>query len=133
MNIMFKKIINWFKRKETIIEPIFKIEIKESRFSTDWVYIRYSNDNGRNWYVITRGERDIDCMKWNKYKIDTLYIRITDIQDFMINNHFNSFEDCVKYNDDVVKWVEEHNEKYYKEYLGPIKAGKEFIENFNKK
>ena len=40
--------------KENIfkIKPIFKIEIKESWFSKDWVYIRYSPNNGWTWYVL---------------------------------------------------------------------------------
>ena len=129
----FKQIIKWFKEDVLNIKPIFKIEIKESWFSPDYVYIRYSPNNGYKWYVITGGERDYETnCRWKKYKVATAYYKIDCIETVINANNLNSYENCKAYVEKVYDWVEEHNAKAYEEYMNKIQPGRDFIKNFNK-
>lgn len=121
--------------KENIfkIKPIFKIEIKESWFSKDWVYIRYSPNNGWDWYVIVEEVTDSSVNKWDKYKIETRYIKITDIEMFMQCNDLSTFEKCEQFCQKIYNWVREHNKHEYSEYVKKVNPGRNFVENFNNK
>ena len=121
--------------KENIfkIKPIFKIEIKESWFSKDWLYIRYSPNNGWKWYVIIEEVMDSNENKWDKYKVETRYVKITVIKDFLYIHDLSSFEKCEQFCEKIYNWVREHNERAYAEYIKEVKPGRDFIENFNNK
>ena len=127
------KCVLYIKEKILKIKPIFKIQIKESSFSSDWVYIRYSPNNGWNWYVIVDYDHDLNVVDWYKYKIVTKYIKINDVKGFIQRNQMNSFENCEKYCNKIYKFVKEHNECEYNEYVNKTKPGRDFVKQFNKK
>lgn len=126
-------IFKFIKEKIFKIKPIFKIEIKESWFSKDWLYIRYSPNNGWKWYVIVEEVMDSNENKWDKYKVETRYVKITDIKDFLYIHDLSSFEKCEQFCEKIYNWVREHNERAYTEYIKEIKPGRDFIEKFNNK
>lgn len=126
-------ILKFIKENIFKIKPIFKIEIKESWFSKDWVYIRYSSNNGWNWYVIVEETIDADENKWDKYKVETRYVKITCIEDFMKYNDLSSFEKCEQFCEKIYDWVREHNERAYSEYVKKVNPGRNFVEKFNNK
>lgn len=130
MNI-FKKLVVLIKEKFFNIKPEFKVEIKESWFSTDWVYIRYTD--GYDWYVIVEETIDADENKWDRYKVETRYLGITDIESFMKYNDFSTFEKCDQFCQKIYDWVREHNEHAYSEYVKKVNPGRNFVEQFNNK
>ena len=132
MNI-FKSIVKFIKENIFKIKPIFKIEIKESWFSKDWVYIRYSSNNGWKWHVIIDWRHDVSVAAWDKYKVDTEYVRINEVKEFIDKNQLNTFENCEKYNEKVYKMIKEHNEREYNEYVSKTQPGRDFVKQFNKK
>jgi hypothetical protein len=121
--------------KENIfnIKPIFKIKIKESWFSKDYVYICYSHNNGWKWYVIIDYRHDVNVVAWDKYKVDTKYIQINKVKEFIDKNQLNTFENCKKYNEKIYKLIKEHNEHEYTDYINKTKPGRDFVKQFNKK
>ncbi len=132
MNI-FKKLIVFIKEKVFNIKPEFKIEIKESWFSKDWVYIRYSPNNGWKWRVIINYNYDTSIAAWDKYKVDIEYIRINEVKDFIDENQLNTFENCEMYNEKVYKMIKDHNDREYNEYVSKTQPGRDFVKQFNKK
>ena len=130
MNI-FKKFIIYIKEKVFNIKPEFNIEIKECWFSKDWLYIRYTD--GYNWYYIVEEAIDTHENKWNKYKVCTRCIKITNIESFMKHNDLSTFEKCEQFCKNVYNWVNEHNERAYSEYIKKVNPGRTFVKNFNSK
>ena len=130
---MMKRFFKWIKENIFDIKPIFKIKIETSWFSDDYVCIKYSNDNGHRWYVITTSESDIDENRWRKLKVDTRYIRIEDVEDFIRYNDLETYEGCCKLVSKVYDEVVEHNKVAYENYLNRTEPAREFIKKFNEK
>ena len=126
-------IFKFIKENILKIKPIFRIEIKESWFSKDWVYIRYSSNNGWKWRVIICYNYDTSIAAWDKYKVDIEYIQINNVKEFIDENQLNTFENCENYNEKVYKMIKEHNEREYNEYVSKTQPGRDFVKQFNKK
>jgi hypothetical protein len=126
-------ILKFIKENIFRIKPIFKIEIKESWFSKDWVYIRYSPNNGWKLRVLITYNYDTSIAAWDKYKVDIEYIKINEVKEFIDENQLNTFENCEKYNEKVYKMIKEHNEREYNEYVNNTQPGRDFVKQFNKK
>ena len=130
---MIKRFFKWIKENIFNIKPIFKIKIETSWFSDDYVCIKFSNDNGHRWYVITTSESDVDENRWCKIKVATRYIRIEDVEDFIRYNNLETYEGCCKLVSKVYDEVEKHNKVLYEQYLNRTEPAREFIKKFNKK
>jgi hypothetical protein len=130
---MFRKLYKFIKEYILRIKPIFKMKIKTSWFSNDYVYICYSTNNGWTWHTIVDSRRDIDETRWDKRCIDTLYVKVPDIQMFIKANHLDNLDSCRIFNSNVYRQVEEHNEKAYKKYIEQISRGRNYIKEYNSK
>ena len=83
--------------------------------------------------MITRSESDIDENRWRKLKVDTRYIRIEDVEDFIRYNNLETYEGCCKLVSKVYDEVKKHNKLAYENYLNRTEPAREFIKKFNKK
>ena len=130
-DIEMNKLITFIKERIFKIKPIFKVKVEKSWFSKKWYCLKFSKNNGWDWEYILEVDDNYD-MPYIRQFAEIKYMKIDSIEGF-ITNKMQTYEDCVKHNDEVVKIAERqtqiNRDRYYKE----LADAEEIMNRINKK
>lgn len=125
------KLITFIKERIFKIKPIFRVKVEKSWFSNNWYCLKFSKNNGWNWEYILEVNKNYDKPYVRQFA-EVSYMRISSIEGF-ITYRMQTYEDCVRYNDEVIKIAEQqtkiNRDRYYKE----LADAKKIMKRINKK
>lgn len=121
---MFK----WFKEKVLGIKPIFKIELEKAHSDGLWYYIKFSNNNGWTWQYIL-DETWVPFSYCDEKETEHKWFSVKNLKYAV--EEFKTYDDCVKYNNRVIKKIEQYNEFQRKQYDERIREAEKLIEKIN--
>lgn len=126
---MIKKFITFIKERVFGIKPIFKIQVEKCSWSNEYVYIKFSKNNGWKWEYIVGQYYDA----WSEYNGDRVEVRSFYCEDVeYLLDKLNTYEDCIAYNKKVYDSVKEHNKLKKEQYLSKKKQVNDLMKKYNK-
>lgn len=128
---MVKTIFKFIKEDILQIKPIFKIKIEESWFSKEYYCVKFSENNGWTWTYLLKSTKIAFPSFPGEEALEKLVVNINNVVGFAKN--FKTIDDCIKYNQDAINKMREHNAICKKEYLQKLNNTQEKIRKFNSK
>ena len=128
---MVKTIYRFIKENILQIKPIFKVKIEESWFSKEYYYVKFSKNNGWTWTYLLKSIKIAFPSFPGEEALEKLVVNRNNVVGFAKN--FKTIDDCIKYNQDTINKMKEHNAICKEEYLQKLKTSTKDIKEFNKR
>lgn len=125
-----KNIFRWFKENVLGIKKVFKLKVKESCFSPQYYYFKFSNNNGWTWEYIIREDNDVFSY-CDELEPGIKYFSACDIESRA--KDFSTYEKCREHNDWVMNNINKTNKQRREKYYKSIKNAKSVAKKINKK
>lgn len=125
-----KRIFKFIKEDVLGIKEAFKIKIEECWFNSDYYNIKFSKNNGWTWdYLLSK--RLSSSGKWPMYYKEKLGAHFMHLRNILKN--LDSYEDCVEYNEDVIREINIANAAAADHYNREKQAFDIYMKVFNRK
>lgn len=118
----------WFKEEVLGIKPIFKIKIETSWFSKVWFCVKFSNNNGWTWTYLLTDDWKIPS-PYSEKETAIKYFQADNLE--YIKEQFKTYDDCIKYNQNVEKSIKDYNQKKKEAYYKNVNSSQKFMNEFN--
>lgn len=125
-----KNIFRWFKENVLGIKKVFKLKVKESCFSPQYYYFKFSNNNGWTWEYIIREDNDVFSY-CDELEPGIKYFSACDIESRA--KDFSTYEKCREHNDWVMNNINKTNKQRREKYYKSIENAKSVAKKINKK
>ena len=125
-----KNIFRWFKENVLGIKKVFKLKVKESCFSPQYYYFKFSNNNGWTWEYIIREDNDVFSY-CDELEPGIKYFSACDIESRA--KDFSTYEKCREHNDWVMDKINKTNKQRREKYYKSIENAKSVAKKINKK
>ena len=112
-----KNIFRWFKENVLGIKKVFKLKVKESCFSPQYYYFKFSNNNVYSY-----------C---DELEPGIKYFSACDIESRA--KDFSTYEKCREHNDWVMNNINKTNKQRREKYYKSIENAKSVAKKINKK
>lgn len=114
-----KNIFRWFKENFLGIKKVFKLKVKESCFSPQYYYFKFSNNNGWTWEYIIREDNNVYSY-CDELEPGIKYFSACDIESRA--KDFSTYEKCREHNDWVMNNINKTNKQRREKYYNSIKT-----------
>ena len=125
-----KNIFRWFKENVLGIKKVFKLKVKESCFSPQYYYFKFSNNNGWTWEYIIREDNNVYSY-CDELEPGIKYFSACDIESRA--KDFSTYEKCREHNDWVMNNINKTNKQRREKYYKSIENAKSVAKKINKK
>lgn len=125
-----KNIFRWFKENVLGVKKVFKLKVKESCFSPQYYYFKFSNNNGWTWEYIIREDNNVYSY-CDELEPGIKYFSACDIESRA--KDFSTYEKCREHNDWVMNNINKTNKQRREKYYKSIENAKSVAKKINKK